>query len=371
MNILKSGNLIKLIAFLAIAGILTCTVAFAASGRQSFSEDEPDSGNADGDKLPPNGEADENKDGDNDNVVEAPVIKYYHYITGEEIANGPQATRPVCFSFSNGAPLYGISSSYLTVEMPTENSETRFLMFTDDADSLGKIGSIAPIRGYITNVAAAFGAALIYRGCDDSFDYQSRDYKSESIDLETNVGYSYTEFSSYCYSNADLISALLKNTNTSVQLSSSVRAPYIFAENVNDKVSYEKGGTDIQIAYSEANTTSFSYDTELGEYTVYKNGSAMKDMLNDRSLSYDNVFVLFADSVTYETADATESIIDTASNGCGYYFTNGTIIKIQWTVDDNGNLRFVDPDGELLTVNRGTSYISYVKSSQADSVTFI
>ena len=309
MNILKSGSLIKLIAFLAIAGILTCTVAFAASGRQSFSENEPDSDNADEDNLTSSGEVDENTDGDNEGVVEAPIIpvvKYYHYLTGEEITEAEQNLRPVCYSFSSDAALYGISSSYFTVEMPTENGKTRYLVFTDDSDSLGKIGSIAEIRGYMSDVAAAFGATLIYRGCDDSFDYASRDYSSESIDLEANVGYSYSEYSMYCYSNADLITALLKNTNASLYRDSFVKAPYIFSEDTETQIRHENAATSVRISYSDANTTSFVYDAEAGKYSAYKNDVAIKDMLNDKSLSYDNLFVLFADSVTYETKEATE-----------------------------------------------------------------
>ena len=54
--------------------------------------------------------------------------------------------------------------------------------------------------------------------------------------------------------------------------------------------------------------------------------------------------------------------------GTGIYATNGEYIEITWIADSNGELTMYDSAGNRLTVNRGSSYIAYVKSSHKSSV---
>ena len=93
-------------------------------------------------------------------------------------------------------------------------------------------------------------------------------------------------------------------------------------------------------------------------------------MLDGKVASYKNVFVLFADMITYETSAGTESIVNTAGGGSGYYATGGKLIEIRWSVGQNGELVFKDLSGAKLVVNRGNSYVGYYKSSDSQSVTF-
>ena len=62
--------------------------------------------------------------------------------------------------------------------------------------------------------------------------------------------------------------------------------------------------------------------------------------------------------------------MNTIGEGRGLYFTNGSCTEINWKSDADGNLKFLNVDGSSLIVNRGKSYIAYVKSSRTDSVIF-
>ena len=86
-------------------------------------------------------------------------------------------------------------------------------------------------------------------------------------------------------------------------------------------------------------------------------------MLNSKSCEFDNVVILFTDSATYETSDYTESVFDTAGSGRGVYLSQGTSIEISWTVTTEGRLVFLKEDGEQLIINRGSTFISIIKSS--------
>ena len=372
MNWLKNGNLAKLVAFFVITIVLTCTVAYAAGGwQQPGNNNTPnDSDDDTDDTKSPSVNVDENKEANDNSAEEIPEIKpvpeFLHYITGLEITKEENYKKPMCFVFDPLAPLYSVSSAYLVAELPTEDG-TRLICFTDEALNTGKIGSITPTRGYISNLAAYFGGILVASGNDGLVQYESAILKDGFLDLSDNIGYHYTEYNDYIYTNSDLLSALIKNTKTSTVKVSVPTIPFEFPEYYAEAVTGKAGAASIQIPFSGENTTTVAYTASSGKYTVSKNGTLLTDRINDESLAYDNVFILFSDCATYETSEYTESILDTSSGGTGKYATGGKYVDITWAVTADG-LLFFNENGEKLTVNRGTSYISFVKSSLEDKV---
>ena len=263
--------------------------------------------------------------------------------------------------------MYGISSSYLTIEFPTEYGNTRFLCFTDEATSLGKIGSLAPSRGYISNLASYFGGILLSYGNDDSFEYEYTAPQSV-LDFNATSGYCYTEYSSFIYTNGDLVNALMNNTGVSDTAPDAISLPYDFPA-IEETVDLNGNKSEIiSISYSNNSSTILSFSQADGKYYLAKNNSIKKDLLNDKAISYDNVFVLYANTTTYETDTSTELIVDTYTSGTGIYATMGKCIEITWTKDASGNLVFYNAQGEKLTANRGTTYIGFVKASAKASV---
>lgn len=372
MKFPKNGNLAKLVAFFLISAVLMATIALSASGWNEF-DDGPDSGNFEDGKKPSIDNSDENKDGQSegdDIPVVAPKPVYTHYITGLEINEEDTLIRPMCVVIDPSAPIYGVSSSFMTVEIPVEDGKTRFMIFTNDATSLGKLGSIAPTRKYISNIAGYLGGVTVSIGCDDSFDYAGISQSSPSIDFTSITGYHYTEYGEYCYTNADLLRAYVKNNGISTVMTSVPTAPYNFATESLPADLSDSVARTVLISHSQANTTEFTYSEADGRYYMSKNGNAVSDLLNDKQLAYDNLFVLLADSVTYETSTATQSVIDTMSGGKGYYISDGKLSEITWAKDSSGSLVFLNSDGERLTVNPGHSYVGFTKSSQAGDLKF-
>ncbi|MBO5945681.1 MAG: DUF3048 C-terminal domain-containing protein, partial [Clostridia bacterium] len=85
-------------------------------------------------------------------------------------------------------------------------------------------------------------------------------------------------------------------------------------------------------------------------------------------VTFSNAFILFANSTTYENADASQLVINTTAGGRGYYFSKGKYTEIIWENNDEG-LIFKDLSGEVLCINTGNSYITYYKASQSESIT--
>ena len=369
MKWLQNGNLAKLVAFFVIAVVLTCTVSFAANGWQSFIYNQPDSDKIMTENNSANNKVDENTDGmgELDIPVVQPGQKYFHLITGLETDLETAVKRPISICIDSTSPLYGISSSYLTIEFPTEYGNTRFLCFTDEATSLGKIGSLAPSRAYISNLTAYFGGILLSYGYDDKFEYSASAPQSQ-LDFKAVSGYCYTEYNSFVYTNGDLVNALMNNTSTPQAYQESVKIPYNFHSHGESVVLNDGKAEVISINFSSASDTLLSYSYEHGKYFFTKNGSIKKDLLNDKAISYDNVFILYANATTHETESDTQLIIDTYTSGTGIYATGGKYTEITWIKDESGNLTFYNSNGEKLTVSRGTSYIGYVKASSKSSV---
>ena len=374
MKFTKNGSFAKLVAFFLIAIALLCTVGFASDGWQSIVDFEPDSGE-NGNNKPDDAvenidgiSPDNNGENNDDLPVADPTPKYFDYLTGLEISQEESFTKYCCFVESTDTPLYGASSGSLLIEIPTENGKTRYLIYKRDALQTGKIGSVSESRAYINYVASKFDCLLFYNGIDDSFSYNIPSYKAEALDFSQTLGYSYTEYTSYVYTNGDLVNAFIKNSGANTLKTVETTLPF----NFNEEAVTLSGITaeTVIIPFSDSNSSELFYNKATNKYVLYKNGEIKHDFLYDKSLEYDNAFLLFADSVTYETADATELVVNTFTSGKGYYICGGVAVEIEWRTEADGELVFYLANGEKLTVNKGTSYIGYAKSSLTAQVKF-
>ena len=370
MNKKQNGNYGKLAAFFLVAVIFLCICGVAASGWQAEDPNEPDSG----DVVPDEGDgADENTDGTekpSDTTPEIYLPKHVNPITGVECSAEEAARGHLAFIFDSSAPTYGLSSSDVLIEFPTEHGVTRLLAFISDSEKLGKIGSLAPTRGYISNLIRPFGAPLVALGSDDSVSYEHYDLSASVLDLSQSVGYHYTEYSHFNYSNGHLIKAGLSNVRPAAP-AEGVSLPFVFTQFGENPVTGNTPALKVTIPYSVGSETELTYSVESGDvYLFSKNGVPKTDMLTGTYTGFKNVIVLFADSVTYETAKSTQTVMNTHTSGSGYYLTEGTSSYITWSVDEGGIYHFSDENGSPLTVNRGKTYIGFVKSSMTDAVKF-
>ncbi len=363
MKFKKNGNLAKLVAFFLIAIVLITAIAVSASGWNENIDPKPDSdNNADNES----GNADENT-GDS-NEEDTPTIKptnYTHYVTGLSINEADYMERPISLVFDPTAPMYGISSAFLTIELPIEGDKTRILAFTNEAISLGKLGSFAPTRKYISNFAAYFGGLLASNGSDDSFSYTGTQEIDEYIDFQRTPGYCYSEYGKYYYTNADLMQAYIKNNSLSAVKREECVIPYSFSDSI---VKGSRSASVIVSPYSGYITTELTYSAESEKYYMSRNTFATSDMHTGTQLSYDNIFILCADSVTHETESATQLVMDTSSGGRGYYASKGYYTEFEWSTDSDGNLCFTDLEGNRLAINPGSIYISVIKSSYTNKI---
>ena len=370
-----SSGINKLLAAILIGIMLILMIGIVVNGWQTDSNGENSGENGkntteNADNL--NGDTDEN-DGtaDNfyDNEITLPKIpEYVNYLTGLEIEEGYQNRIPFVMVCEPNAPSYGISKSELTIEIPTENGSTRILNYITDISELGKIGAFSSTRKYITQVTSFFGGLLIANGNDDIISYSSA-FSKIDFNLSKHTDIIYKENGKNLYTDGNSIIQIAKDEDIDLISYKKANQPFDFC-NFGENVFGKTAAFEIQLPYSASNTTTLIYNNPSQSYTLYKNERNKVDMLNGESVMYKNVFILFADVITYETAAGTESVVKTDTEGSGYYISNGTLTEIRWSTDSSDNLIFKDLNGNKLIVNRGNSYIGYYKSSDADAVIF-
>ena len=372
----KYGNLQRMIAAILLGVVLIFMIGIVANGWQE-NQDTPtdgensgeggnktgDADNPDGDTAVNGGTADNNTQNKNDTQK---IPEFINYLTGTECTEEEYMQIPFAFMLDSGAPLYGISDSSVAIEIPIENGETRLLLISADAFSLGKLGSFTYTRDYMLGISDYFGAMSVFYGKDDVVEYGS-DAKGTLIDLSGYGDSLYHENGKHIYISGEGLKDICATENIDNEIYRFPSSPYTFSD-FGKTVLGNTDATKVTLPYASSNETVLSFDRESQRYILYKDGKEKKDMLNSTAASYTNVFVLFADTVTYETSRGTETVVDTAGKGSGYYISMGKMIEIRWKTDKSGNLVFEDLNGDKLTVNRGNSYIGYYKSSHSGSV---
>lgn len=369
-----SGSINKILAAVLIGVMLILMIGIVASGWQT--DNNGQNSGKDGDSAANtdnlNGDTDENSGTadnfiDNENTTQK-APEHIDYLTGLETQEKYENRIPFAMVMESNAPSYGISNSSLTVEIPIEKANTRLINYKTDILGLGKLGAFADSRDYISQLTAFFGGLIISNGKDDIIPYSSLS-STVAFDLSKHKDAVYKENGNNLYTEGEKIIKISKDEGIDLITYKRPDLPFVFCD-FNESVSGNTSAKKVRVPYSEQNVTELIYDTSSERYTLYKNERAKIDMLNGEAITYKNVFVLFSDVVTYETASGTQSIVKTATGGSGYYISNGTLTEIKWSVDSANNLIFKNLNGSKLIINRGNSFIGYYKASDSNSVTF-
>lgn len=371
MKASNPSNRFRPVAFFLIAIALILTVGFAAYGLRD-SDSKNNSGEVDfnSDKADKDTLSQTNPDTLPESQNKPYIPKHINYLTGLECTDSLSSLKPFVFSMDSSAPLYGISSADMMMEIPTESGTTRLLAYITKDQLPTKIGSVSPSRGYIDNLVKYFGGLFISSSYDDFTSYKSHDISGSHVDLSATPLLGYTEYSKYFYTNNELLDSAFAE-NEQLLMNEPHTMPYNFTEQDKGNVKGALSANNIVIPFSSENETEFTYSSESQAYTLSKNGKQLRDLLNDRKIEFTNVFILFADATTYETSKGTGMVLDTLNGGTGIYFTEGTQIPFTWSTDDDGVLTFSDENGHKLTVNRGRAYVGLMKSSRISDITAI
>ena len=380
----------KFVSFVLIAILVILVLGFAVNGWQK-DEKLPDSGdvgnrtddtdekdNLDGtnnENNPSNNESLNNPNTEQENTqnnpqppIEEPEI-FINPITGTQVSENRYNTVPTATVVNPTAPLYGISNSDLSIEFPIEDGSSRLLVYSTSEEILWKIGALTATRSFISSMTNFFGGIVVSYGKDDIVIYDPWDENAFLLDISKYSDCYYIENTLYVYTSENMIE-LAKNKTQQLQSQNYYKAsPYDFY----DTSSFLGTGdaSTVIIPFSAKNETELYYHEKSGQYLYYKSANRKMDMLTGENISFKNVFVIFADSTTYEKAEGNELVMDVLSGGKGYYISNGRYTEFTWSTDISGALSFFTLSGEKLKVNPGNNYFAYYKSSNTSMIKII
>jgi hypothetical protein len=326
------------------------------------------------------GETNLNKDVENDKnepepSVSAPVVPY-NVLTGLETTSELAGLRPVAVCIENSAyslPQYGLENAQVLIEVPLEDGGTRLMMLTTDYRYVTTIGAVSSTRSYLLELGAAFDAIQCFNGTDDTVsadvlaNYDTLDNLSDVL-----AGVYYTDPTRFSendlMTNGILLDSAVRRAEINETLSASSQMPYQFVQAGTTTVPADGKANTVTIRYSTDLNVSYTYDSTSGKYLRSQFGSAQIDGNTAGQIGFDNLFILYSSSVTYEREDGKSLDLVIEDGGSGYYMSNGGYERITWSRTADGTLRFYDAQGNILSINRGTSYIGMVTAGAMDTV---
>ena len=308
-----------------------------------------------------------------------PNVKLYtDPLTGLSIPTDLSKVRPVAISIDNlssTAPQTGVGRADILAEVMVEGGISRLILITNKYSSSEVYGPVRSVRDYMVSLSSAFGTLMVGAGYsptgyaaikDNSLDYIDGTHDRYALYgfFRDPVRYSQTGYEHSLMISGQGIKTLATYNNFPVTVSSVVSS-FKFG-NPKKPVSLSGGvSTHCILTYSVFQQVQLIYSRKENAYYRYQYGTKPHlDAESGEQLHFTNVFILFADQ--NKIPDDPEGRLDVTltGSGSGFYLYGGKYAEIRWSRETSlSPFSFTSPEGAVLTVNCGNSFISVVDSS--------
>lgn len=326
-------------------------------------------------------------------------------LTGEPRKPGAKDSRIVAIMINNMAnnarnnarPHRGIGQADVLIEIKTEGGITRFCALFDQVDEIPEVGPMRSGRDQFLQLIMPWQAVYYHEGesvfCtrfikdweywDLNFggmsyfktptnrNYSHRDSRGRNVQVEHTLFTSGEEIQK-AIDKAEL--DMYRRYNSTF---------FRFADYRYDEFNTLAGGdsaTSVTVRHSSSYRTYFDYDEVSGTYkmsmysNVDKKVSPTIDENDGSQLSFTNLVVLFTAMQAYPGDSHNIQDVDYDYGGVGYYFTNGRCKMIGWKKGSPGACLMIydynDPNGEMMLLNRGKTYLAVVDLKESDYFTY-
>ncbi|MCR4689355.1 MAG: DUF3048 domain-containing protein [Saccharofermentans sp.] len=311
---------------------------------------------------------------------------------------GLKGVSVVVNNVSVSLPQKGVSEADCIYEYETEGGVTRLLCVYADVNTVPEIGSLRSARLVSADLAAGMDTIFIHFGrepravnhfSDCHIKHVDGNYlcagKYDSSDYENG----YVELPSGCFfwrdkkwtkkraiehtavsSGAHIAEAIAyKDISLETGLEETPMILNFVPDNSVDIANATETCTAINVYFSASNDDAlFEYNATDGMYYKSEYGNPQMDMNNDQQVCVKNVFVLYGRVQAADDGYRTDYFLN--EGGEGYYICDGKLVHINWIKNDIHEPIVITNDaGEVIEVNRGTSYFCMVRQSQKDKTT--
>lgn len=274
--------------------------------------------------------------------------------------------RPVAIMLQNSGaalPQWGISDADLLIEGLVQARTSALMAVYANVESVEKVGPVAPLNDLMLQLVLPINAIPVHNGISvyasnllNLLSYQDLDgtyIGTISFDYDRSrkaAGYN----DEFCwYTNTGLISNGLDTYGTPDR--GELTPMFKFEDGAHPKKP-ENTAHSITICYGDNSTTTFEFDPDSREYTMYRNEEdEWLDGNSDDTVTMDNLLLLCADTGVKDDEFTRDYDL---SSGVGVLFCWGGWQEILWQKGGaTGGLLLYDTEGNELSVNPGRTYI--------------
>lgn len=299
---------------------------------------------------------------------------YRSELTNEWIDESLKNQRPVAIMIDNDKRAldhYGISHADVLYELTNSTKNkgiTRLMAIIKDYEDIELIGSMRSARPSFIQLMCEWNAVYCYFGGPFYIDdYIAKDHVN-SLNGNTSDAWNKridngkaTEFTAYAYGEG--LKSTIENKWGLDYNEYYEGAHYQFASESNpvdlSTVSGSMSGVEVDLPFP-MNKPYFEYNEEDGLYYRWEYGEPHIDAETGKQLAFENVLLQNAKYVVFdENGYMMFHSIDYDREG--YYLTNGKVIPVTWTKEDECSpTRYFNDDGEEITLNTGKTYVALI-----------
>lgn len=252
-----------------------------------------------------------------------------------------------------------LSHADLIMETYIEGYVTRLLAFYKDIEGIGQIGTIRSARITFAQLANGLDSIYLHVGEDPSYcaDYLAESQMDDVNFQEQNCWFREAnglDTEHTLYSTDELILECVKKIGQRTETERLEPWLNFCDESENAPLAGGEDCSILNVPFSSIQTSSFHYDETTGLYERWSNGERLTDYKTGDVTAVKNVFQLGTSASLYEDKIHMNISLE---GGDGYYASEGKVIPIKWTTNEDYVLQFINADGSPLTVNAGTSYV--------------
>ena len=313
-----------------------------------------------------------------DDTVEIP--ENVNPLTGvADLSQEAIGARPIAIMVENSPaarPQWGITTPDIVVEGVAEGGITRMMWIYADANKIpDKVGPVRSARHDFVELASGLNAIFVHWGASDgskyglTLGYQAiRNLGVNNIDGKKYEGSYFfrdttrkTSIEHRGITTQTAIKNAISKLGYSTKATTSNWKPFDVAVGQNATAINTTNCSQISVTFSTGFTHTFKYDTMSNKYYNYLNSTLMTDGNNGNAMAVENVIVLYVPVTTLNTSAGHKEWNWEATNGTGYYVSNGVGQEITWSkAGKNQPLKIKDADNKELVINQGQSWIGVV-----------
>jgi hypothetical protein len=307
---------------------------------------------------------------------EAPVEEE---VVVEEVYTGPKVfsgdSRSVAIMIDNDNksawPHAGLNNAYMIYEIIVEGGSTRFISFFKKDNLPEKVGPIRSARHYFLDYVQEHDAIYCHFGWSP---LAQKNIPKLNIDNINGIydTYYWREAPKSSYHNAFSSKELIEKFIAKKKYRDYEKQDCIVSFNEKDTdltdVFFYSGDTmsaqTIKFKYSSAHTTSYEYDPETKTYLRSMRGVEHTDRFTKERFYAKNIIAYkVKDVLLPDVEDKGRRELYNTGSGEGYYFTNGSAIKIKWSKSTHSSRTiYEDMYGNELKLNDGITWVQIIPS---------